>query len=178
MYPGAVRAPWIGLTLVAALVAGGCGGDDGPKIKTKADFVAAADSICVERDQRTTKLQTKLTTDNDIARLSGGLADIYTKAIADLQAVALPPGKARPGARAYVAATVAQRKPVQQMKAASLNLEAAIKTRKTAAVKAAGQELQIRVNTVQALGEVADQSARTYGMRNCGQVATTPSPVS
>ncbi|MEY2441121.1 MAG: hypothetical protein QOJ46_547 [bacterium] len=173
-----MRSPWIGLTLVAALVAGGCGGDDGPKVKTKADFVAAADRICVKRDESTTKLQTKLSTDDDIARLSGGLADIYGKAIAELQAVPLPPGSARRGARDYVAATVALRKPVVQMKAASLSLEAAIKTRKTAAVKNAGQQLQIRVNTVQALGEVADQSARTYGMRNCGQAATTPSPVS
>jgi hypothetical protein len=174
-----VRSPWwLSLTLVAALAPGGCGGDDGPKVKTKADFVAAADSICVKRDESTKTLQTKLSTDDDIARLSGGLADIYAKAIAELQVVPLPPGGAQPGAREYVTATVALRKPVAQMKTASLNLESAIKTRKTAAVKDAGQQLQIRVNTVQALGEVADQSARSYGMRNCGQAATVPSPVS
>jgi hypothetical protein len=173
-----VRSRWLSLTLVAALLAGGCGGNDGPpEVKTKADFVAAADKICVERDQSSTKLQTDLKTDDDLARLSGGLADIYAKAIAELQALSLPPRDARAGARTYVDATVALRKPVQQMKADALNLEAAIKTRKTAAVKAAGQKLQISVNTVQALGEVADQSARTYGMRNCGQAAT-PNPVS
>jgi hypothetical protein len=173
----AVRSRWISLTLVAALAAGGCGGDDKPQVKTKADFVAAADRICLERDQRSTKLQTGLATDDDLARLSGGLADIYAKAIAELRAVSLPPGSARVGAKKYVDATVALGKPVREMKVASKNLEAAIKTRKTAAVKDAGQQLQISVNTVQALGEVADQSARTYGMRNCGQAATA-NPVS
>jgi hypothetical protein len=174
----AVRSPWLTSTVVATLAFGGCGGDDGPaKIESKADFVAAADKICVERDQRSTRLQTSLSTDDDLARLSGGLADIYAKAIADLQAVSLPPGDARAGAKKYVDATVALGKPVREMKVASTSLEAAIKTRRTAAVKDAGQQLQISVNTVQALGEVADQSARTYGMRNCGQSATT-NPVS
>ena len=171
-----MRSPWIGLTLVAALAIGGCG-DDKPKIDSKADFVDAADKICMKRDQRSTKLQTDLGTDDDLARLSGSLADIYADAIGELRAVALPPGAARAGAKKYVDATAALGTPVQQMKSASRDLESAVKTRKTVAVKNAGQQLQIRVNTVQALGEVADAAARAYGMRNCGQAATV-NPVS
>ncbi len=173
----AVRSRWLSPLLVAALALGGCGGDDPPKIESKADFVAAADKICVERDASSTKLTTDLNTDNDLAKLSGSLAGIYDKAITELQELSLPPGSARAGAQKYVTATVALRKPVAQMKAASKNLEAAIKTRRTAAVKSAGQQLQISVNTVQSLGEVADASARSYGMKNCGQLATR-SPVS
>jgi hypothetical protein len=154
----------------------GCGGGQ-PEIKTKADFIAAADRICVERDAGSTKLQTDLKTDNDLAALSGGLADVYNKAITELQALKLPPGSDRAGAQKFVAATVALRKPVARMKTASTNLEAAIKTRRTAAVKDAGQQLQISVNTVQALGDVADAAARLYGMHNCG-AAPTSNPVS
>ena len=55
------------------------------------------------------------------------------------------------------------------MKAAADALQAAIKTRRTAAVKSAGEQLQVSVNTVQVLGDVADSAARDYGMRNCGQ---------
>lgn len=158
----------LSLTVLAVLALTGCGGGDDRKIASKADFVAAADSICRERDANSRKL-TAISTDDDLARLSASLADIYDKAITELQAVPLPPGAARAGAQAYVKATIALRKPVQQMKTASVNLEAAIKTRRTAKVKDAGQQLQIRVNTVQSLGEVADASARGYGMRNCGQ---------
>ena len=69
------------------------------------------------------------------------------------------------------------RKPVEQMKTASAKLEAAVKSKRVAAIKSTGQQLQISVNTVQSLGEVADASARSYGMRNCGQRASA-NPVS
>jgi hypothetical protein len=178
VYPGAVRLRWLSPAMVAALALGGCGGSDGPpKIENKADFIAAADKICVERDASSTKLTTDLASDNDLAKLSGDLAAIYDKAIKELQALSLPPGPARAGAQKYVQATLALRKPVEQMRGASANLTAAIKTRRTAAVKDAGQQLQISVNTVQALGDVADAAARDYGMRNCGQSATS-NPVS
>ncbi len=174
----AVRRACLSLALVAALAAGGCGGDDKPKVESKADFVAVADAICVKRDRRSTELQRRqISTDNELAKLSGELAGIYADAVKELQAVPLPPGDARPGAQKYAAATAALRTPVQQMKVASKDLEAATETRKPAAVKAAGRKLQISVTTVQSLGEVADQAARTYGMRNCGRAAT-PDPVS
>jgi hypothetical protein len=163
-----VRRLALSLLVLAMIALGGCGGGDDKKIASKADFIAAADSICRERDASSTKLKA-VSTDDDLARLSAGLADIYAKAITELQALSLPPGAARAGADAYVKATLALREPAKQMKTASENLEAAIKTRRTAKVKDAGQQLQISVNTVQSLGEVADASARSYGMRNCGQ---------
>ncbi len=170
-----VRRLALSLTLLAVLAVAGCGDDD-KKIESKADFVTVADSICRDRDEASTKL-TAVSTDDDLARLSAALAGIYEKAIKRLEAVSLPPGDARAGAQKYVTATLALRKPVQQMKSASVKLEAAVKTRKVAAVKSAGQQLQISVNTVQSLGEVADASARSYGMRNCGQTGPA-APVS
>jgi hypothetical protein len=162
--------------LLAALVIGGCG-DDGPKIKTKADFITAADSICVERDAASTKLQTSLSNDYDLAKLTGSLADIYVKAVRDITAIPLPPGAARAGAAKYIQQTAALRKPVARMKSTAVDLTAAEKTRKTAIIKNAGQQLQISVSTVQALGDVADATARAYGMHNCGQAANS-NPVS
>ena len=165
----------LSLAVLVALAVTGCGDDD-KKIESKADFVTAADSICRDRDEASTKL-TAVSTDADLARLSAALADIYDKAITRLEAVSLPPGGARAGAEKYVKATVAMRKPVEQMKTASEKLEAAVKSKRVAAIKSTGQQLQISVNTVQSLGEVADASARTYGMRNCGQSAAA-NPVS
>jgi hypothetical protein len=176
LYPGAVRLTLTSLVVAAALALAGCG-DDTPKIKSKADFVAAADRICVDRDASTTRLKTDLNTDDDLAKLSGGLARIYDQAITKLEAVPLPPGSGRAGAQKYVHAISALRDPVKRMEAASTGLEAAIKTRRTAALKDAGERLQTSVNTVQVLGDVADAAAREYGMHNCGQ-NTTPSPIS
>ena len=63
------------------------------------------------------------------------------------------------------------------MTAASTSLQSAATTKSAAKVKEAGRQLQTSVNTVQALGEVADQAAREYGMRSCGQTGR-PLPVS
>jgi hypothetical protein len=162
-------------TLLAALLLAGCGGGDADKATTKAQFIAAADKICVERDTKASKLGA-VQSDADLGRLSGELASIYDKAITDLEAVPLPAGAARAGADKYVRATVALRRPVQRMAAASTGLQSA--AAKTAgALKEAGVKLQTSVNTVQALGGVADQAARDYGMRSCGQTGT-PQPVS
>jgi multidrug resistance efflux pump len=177
VYPGAVRLRVLCATCLAILAVAGCGdSDDSADIKTKADFVTAADKICVERDEASTKLAA-VQTDADLARLSGQLAEIYDKAITELKAVELPPGDARAGAEKYVRATVALSRPVEQMEAASTKLQAAVKTKQAGALKEAGEELQRAVNAVQGLGEVADQAARDYGMRNCGQAATS-NPVS
>ena len=67
--------------------------------------------------------------------------------------------------------------PVKRMEAASTALESAAKAKRTADVKTAGEKLQTSVNTVQVLGEVADSAARDYGMKNCGQAASS-NPVS
>ena len=60
------------------------------------------------------------------------------------------------------------------MAAASTSLQAAAATKQAGALKEAGAALQTSVNTVQALGEVADRAARDYGMRNCGQAGAAP----
>lgn len=145
------------------LVIAGCGGG-----ATKTEFVAAADEICRERDESATQLAA-VRSDADVGRLSGELAKIYEKAIADLESLSLPGGDARAGAEKYVRATVALRVHVERMAAASTSLEAAARTKQAGALKAAGERLQGSVNTVQALGEIADRAARDYGMRACGQ---------
>ena len=163
--------------LLAALLIAGCGGGDDDGATSKADFIAAADKICVERDASASKLRA-VQSDADIGRLSGELAAIYEKAITKLEAVPLPGGEARAGAEKYVRATAALRGPVQQMTTASASLQAAATTQQAGALKEAGKRLQSGVNAVQALGEVADRAARDYGMRTCGSTGQQPLPVS
>ena len=163
----------IGLTLLtAALLAGGCGGGDkkdDAKIETKADFIAAADKICVARDARSRQLARESGT--DVGRLSRQLAIAYEDAISKVEALALPPGTARAGAQKYVLSVRAMRRPVERMKTTAADVENADDVTK---LKAAGAQLQINVNTVQALSDVADQNARTYGMKSCGQQQSLP----
>jgi len=70
-----------------------------------------------------------------------------------------------------VLSVTAMRRPVQRMKTTAADVEKADDVTK---LKAAGAQLQINVNTVQALGDVADQNARTYGMKSCGQQQSLP----
>jgi hypothetical protein len=163
----------LGAILVAAALLAGCGGggDDGngAKIETKADFIAAADKICVARDARSRDLTKEAGT--DIGRLSRELAETYEDSIAKIEALALPPGAARAGAAKYVQSVSAMRKPVQRMKTSAADVEQADDV---AELKAAGAQLQVNVNTVQAIGDVADQNARQYGMKSCGQQQALP----
>ncbi len=165
----------LGAVLVAAALLAGCGGgggddsSDDAKVETKADFIAAADKICVERDTRSRELAREQ--DTDVGRLSGRLADAYEDAIAKLEALELPAGAARAGARRYVQSVTAMRRPVQRMKATAAEVENADDVTE---LKAAGARLQINVNTVQALGDVADQNARAYGMKSCGKQQQLP----
>jgi hypothetical protein len=43
-----------------------------------------------------------------------------------------------------------------------------------AEIKKAGTELGSNVNTVQAISDLADQNARTYGMKSCGKQQQLP----
>jgi hypothetical protein len=178
VYAAAVRRPGLLLaTLVASIAIAGCGGGGSTKIDSKADFIKAGDKICTDRDKDSAKFVNSLGKEAQVAQLSGGLADIYAKTIAKVQALELPPGAARAGAQAYVQAVAAQAKPVQRMKAAAAVLGKAVASKDLDAVKKTGQQLQIHVNTVQVLGDVADQKARDYGFAHCGQ-EPLKSPVS
>jgi hypothetical protein len=162
--------PRLSSILAAMIVLAGCGGgQDGPKIKSKADFIAAADRICVERDARGNKLARER--GSDVGRLSGELADAYAAAIAKIEALDLPPGAARAGAAKYVKSVAAMRRPVQRMKLAAQKFAAA---GSVAEIRKAGAQLQSNVNTVQAISDLADQNARTYGMKSCGQQQSLP----
>jgi hypothetical protein len=162
----------LGAVLVAAVLLAGCGGGDkkdDSKIETKADFIAAADKICVARDARSRQLARESGT--DVGRLSRQLAEAYADAITKVEALSLPAGSARPGAKKYVDSVTAMRRPVQRMKSTAADLE---KADNVTDLKASGAQLQINVNTVQALSDVADQNARVYGMKSCGQQQSLP----
>lgn len=171
-YAGAVRPSWPGLsaTLVAAIAMSGCGSSGPPKIKTKADFIKAGDTICVQRDRQAAKL-THLTVNGngDIGKISADLAGIYAKAITKLQALALPPGPARAGAEKYVQSVLALRQPVGRMKTAALQFEKAGRSADVATEKTAAVTLQTSLTTVQSLSDPADENARDYGFKDCGQ---------
>jgi hypothetical protein len=168
-YAGAVhlRRPTIA-TAVATIVLAGCGGggsDDPPEVKSKADFVAAADKICRDRDERSVELA-KDSNGGSAAVLTGKLADIYADTISRLRALDLPPGADRAGAQKYVKSVSDMTKPVQRMKASAAKLEDA---RDVGSLKNAAAKLQLDVNTVQAIGDLSDQNARTYGFKICGK---------
>ena len=176
MYPGAVRLRLLCAVCLLVPALAGCGGDEDAEIKTKADFVAAADKICVQRDERSATMD-PVKTGGDLARLSRELAEIYGDSVKRVKALKLPPGQARAGAARYVEATVALTRPVEQMQAASEKLEDAVKAKQGGVLKEAAEELRSSVNALQALTEVADQAAREYGMHACGQAARS-NPVS
>lgn len=177
---GAVRRSWLGAILLAAAVVGGCGGgSDGAHatVKTKASFIVAGDRICRDRDDRSVALARTADSDGNVARLTSGLADIYASAIARLRALPLPPGADRAGAQKYVSAVSTMSRPVQRMKASAANLAAVARAKSVPASKKAAERLRLDVNTVQAIGDLADQNARSYGFRACGQQQPT-NPVS
>jgi hypothetical protein len=154
--------------LVGAVLVAGCGGGD--KTVSKAQFITAADQICVQRDARGRKLARESGT--TVGRLSRKLADAYADAIAQVEALDLPAGAARAGARRYVTSVRAMRRPVGRMKAAAAQVENA---GNLTALKDASAQLQVNLSTVQASSDVADRDARRYGMKSCGQQQSLPS---
>ena len=166
-YAGAVRRSRLSLILVGIVLVAGCGGAD--ESVSKAEFIAAADKICVLRDARGRTLAREKGT--SVGRLSGKLADVYADAIAQVEALDLPAGAARAGARRYVASVRAMRKSVTRMKAAAAQVENASDLK---ALKDASAQLRVNVSTVQASSDVADQNARRYGMKSCGQQQSLP----
>jgi hypothetical protein len=162
------RGGWA--ALAAAAVLGGCGGggdEPGPaKIETKADYIAAGDRICRERDERSVKLTQPGEGQATTAGLALELADVYTDSINRLQALPLPPGAARPGAERYAMAVANLRRPAQQMKETARALSAATTE---ADIKRLAGRLQINVNSIQAINDLADLHARSYGFKICGK---------
>ena len=174
-YAGAVPPRHLSTILAAtaaAVALGACGGDGDRngaadvKIETKADYIEAGDTICRDRDARSLTLAKGSAKGANVAVLTGKLADIYADTISRQQALELPKGPDRAGAQSYVKSITAMTRPVQRMKASAGVLA---KATGEAAVKSAAATLQANVNTVQAIGDAADQQARTYGFRVCGQ---------
>lgn len=154
----------------AAAVAVGCGGDGQTTIDSKADFIAAGDRICLERDERSLDLAG--TSENgNAADLTGELAEIYAMTIAKFQELALPPGDDRAAAAKFVESVATMAGPVRRMKEAAVALDAA---RAAAAIKERAQELELNVNTVTAISDRVDQNAREYGFKSCGKQRTNP----
>lgn len=158
--------PAVLCALLAGAVFAGCGGDG---IQSKADFIAAGDKICVERDERSLDLAGTKENGN-AADLTGELAEIYATTIAKFQKLALPPGDDRAGAAKFVKSVETMQGPVRRMKESAVALGAA---RSPAAIKERAQELQLNVNTVTAIGDLVDQNAREYGFESCGEQEST-----
>jgi len=159
------------ILVAAALVLGGCGGDDKDddapaKVESKADYIKAGDKICHDRDDRSLKLAKSSNNKGNVADLTGRLADIYADAISRQRALELPPGADRAGAQLYVKSVIAMTRPVQRMKASA---DALAKADDDDAIKKAAAKLQSDVNTVQSIGDLADQQARRYGFKVCGK---------
>ena len=166
-----MRARSLSAILVAcAVLLGGCGGDDAKneadvRIESKADYIKAGDKICHDRDERSLKLA-KGSNEGNIADLTGELAEIYSEAINRQQALDLPKGGARAGAQRYAESVKAMARPVARMKSSADALAGA---KADEAIKQAAATLQENVNTVQAIGDLADQQARRYGFKVCGK---------
>ncbi len=154
------------------LVLSGCGGGDDGKIGSKADYIAAGDKVCADRDKRSLKLAKS--THGNLATVTLQLAGIYADAITRLKAIPLPPAPARSGAAEFRIEVDALTAPVGRMKASALDVQAAVKTKRASAVEKSVQQLQINVNTVQAITDSTDQSARNYGFKTCGQQQANP----
>jgi len=159
------------LLVAAAVLLGGCGGDDGDDgadatIETKADYIKAGDKVCHDRDDRSLKLAKTSNNEGNVAELTGELADIYSEAINRQQALDLPEGSAREGAQRYVDSVKAMARPVARMKSSA---DALADANDDEAIKQAAATLQANVNTVQSIGDLADQQARRYGFKVCGK---------
>ena len=155
--------------LAAAAMLGGCGGGDQEEpatIETKADYIAAGDKVCRERDERSVKLTQPGAGRSTTAGLAEELAGVYEDSVNELQALKLPPGAARAGAQRYAEAVANLRRPAQQMKQTARELGAA--TAEPEIKRLAGQ-LQININNVQAVNDLADLHARSYGFKVCGR---------
>ena len=169
-YSPAMRSSPLAVTLLVAAVLAGCGGGEkDTKIDTKAEFIAAADKVCVERDRRSRELARDR--QNDVPKLARGLADAYLTAISRLEALPLPPGADRAGAAKFVKSVTDMRRAVQRMRASAEKFGA---SDTVAEIKKAGTELGSNVNTVQAISDLADQNARAYGMKSCGKQQQLP----
>jgi len=174
---GAVRSSRIArcACVAAALLVAGCGGggeQDGGSaaIESKADYIAAGDKICRDRDERSIEL-VENAAGKTTPVLTGELAAIYADVNARLLALELPPGADRAGAQRFATAVSGLRKPVARMKASADELAADIEAKRP--TKAGLEELTANVNTVQAISDLADQRAREYGFKSCGQQQTT-----
>jgi hypothetical protein len=169
IYAGAMRTSLLlSLALAGLLLAlSGCGGGDDGKISSKADYIAAGDRICADRDQRSLKLAKS--THGNLATVTLQLADIYADAISRLKAIPLPPAPARTGAAEFRTEVDALTTPVGRMKTSALAVSAAVKTKRASTVEKSVQQLQINVNTVQVITDSTDQAARNYGFKTCGQ---------
>lgn len=157
--------------LMTAAAIAGCGGGD-RKIDSKADFIAAGDRICVERDKRSLDIAGTPANAN-AADLTGELADIYVTTIAKFQKLGLPPGEDRAAAAKFIKSVGSMAVPVCRMKQAAVALDEA---RSDAAIKERARDLELSINTVTAIGDVVDRDAREYGFMNCGQ-QERPNPV-
>jgi hypothetical protein len=154
------------------LVLSGCGGGDDGKISSKADYIAAGDKICADRDQRSLKLAKS--THGNLASVSLQLADIYADAVTRLKAIPLPPAPARVGAQEFKTEVDALTRPVGRMRTSAQQVAAAVKTKRASAVEKSVEQLQINVNTVQVITDSTDLSARNYGFKTCGKQQATP----
>jgi hypothetical protein len=158
--------------LAAAALIAGCGGSDAPKIASKADFIAAGDSVCASlsaRFESAGKANPK--TAQEIADSAGVLASVYGDLHKRLVAIALPPKAGdRPGAKAYVDAVGATGPPLAALGASTKRLLAAADAKDNRKAAIAGQDVRKALDDFRAAQQQANASARGYGFNICSSL--------
>jgi hypothetical protein len=162
--------------LVPGLAAGGCG-DDGSKNRapskaapTKQEFIARADRLCAEltRKSKTIVRQPPQTPD-DLVRAARRTTALQREAVSGFEAIGLPEGSARQGAREYVAAIKRLSGPVRRVERSAERLEKAAEKDADEAGEEAVLELQEAIIDLEQADNSSHKIAKKYGLDECAE---------
>jgi hypothetical protein len=162
--------------LVPGLVVGSCG-DDGSKTgarskaaPTKQEFIARADRLCAELTRKSKMLARKPPqTPDDLVRVARRTTALQREAVSGFEAIGLPAGSARPGARKYVAAIKRLSGPVRRVERSAERLEKAAEKDAEEAGEEAVLELQEAIIDLEQADNSSHEIAKRYGLDECAE---------
>ena len=145
---------------VAALVGAGCGGDDetpgGGEALTKQEWIAKADAICADAQERIQKLGDPGTDLSKLAELTGDAKEILEAEVAAIRDLNPPPGDEQ-----QIDAMLAQ------VENGSEALEALIEAATSGDISKL-QEITAEGSEFSKASAEADRLASDYGLKECG----------